>query len=92
MNRKELSDYVSGKMNITKTDAKLAVEAVVAGLIEGISKEGKVTVIGLGSFYTLKRTARVIKNPKTGEVVNVPERTVVKFKGSKILKDFLKKI
>jgi nucleoid DNA-binding protein len=89
MNRKGLSDYVSNDMNITKTDAKLAVDSVVAGIVSALDKREKVTVIGLGTFYTIKRSARTILNPKTGENVDIPERVVVKFKASKMLKQLL---
>jgi nucleoid DNA-binding protein len=89
MNRKGLTDYVSNDMNITKTDAKLAVDSVVAGIVSALNKTEKVTVIGLGTFYTLKRTARTIMNPKTGEQVDISERVVVKFKASKMLKKLL---
>ncbi len=86
MNRKDLTDFVSSDMNITKTDAKLAVDSVVSGIMNGIVQDGKVTVIGLGTFYLLGRSARTIKNPKTGEDVQVPEKTVIKFRPSKLLK------
>ena len=89
MNRKDLTDFVSGDMNITKTDAKLAVESVVSGIINGVAHDGKVTVIGLGTFYLLGRTARTIRNPKTGESVNVPEKVVIKFRPSKLLKTIM---
>ena len=89
MNRKDLTDFVSGDMNITKTDAKLAVESVVSGIINGVAHDGKVTVIGLGTFYLLSRTARTIRNPKTGESVNVPEKVVIKFRPSKLLKTIM---
>jgi DNA-binding protein HU-beta len=86
MNRKDLTDFVSGDMNITKTDAKLAVDSVVSGIVDGIAHDGKVTVIGLGTFYLLNRTARTIKNPKTGADVHVPEKIVIKYRPSKLLK------
>jgi nucleoid DNA-binding protein len=89
MNRKDLTDFVSGDMNITKTDAKLAVESVVSGIINGVAHDGKVTVIGLGTFYLLDRTARTIKNPKTGADVHVPEKVVIKFRPSKLLKTIM---
>jgi DNA-binding protein HU-beta len=86
MNRKDLTNFVSGDMNITKTDANLAVDSVVAGIINGVMEDGKVTIIGLGTFYLLDRSERKIKNPKTGEDIVVPPKTVVKFRPSRLLK------
>jgi len=87
MNRKNLTDFVSEGMSITKTDAKAAVDEVINGIINGIGNDEKVSIMGFGTFYIIRRTERQIKNPKTGEMITVPAKKVVKFKPTKILKD-----
>jgi len=91
MNRKVLSDFVSNDMSITKTDAKLAVDSVVSGILNGLMKGEKVSLMGLGTFYTLNMPERKIRNPKTGEQITVAPKKVIKFKASKLLKKELNK-
>jgi nucleoid DNA-binding protein len=76
---KDLTDTVSAVSGLTKK----ASEVVVASLFEKVGTELKsgneVTVRDFGRFYTKTRDARTARNPKTGEAVQVPAKTVIKF-------------
>ena len=85
MNRKDLVATVSEEMGITKKDAKLVVETVLDAVTTGMVTDGKVSLAGFGTFKTVNRAARKARNPQTGEEIDVPAKTVPRFKASKIL-------
>jgi len=87
MNKKGLTDYVADEAGITKKDANALIGVVLAGVTKGITEEGKVTLVGFGTFSVVARAARKARNPKTGEPIDVPAKTVPKFKPSKALKE-----
>jgi len=86
MNKAELVNYVAEALEISKKDAKDVTNAVIEGITEGIITEGKVSLVGFGTFSAVKREARTARNPQTGEAVEVPEKFVPKFKPSNTLK------
>lgn len=86
MNKAGLINYVSDEVAISKKEAKIVIDAVLDGIRGGIVNEGKVTLVGFGTFELAKRNARVARNPKTGERIDVPEKTVPKFRPSASLK------
>lgn len=87
MNKKGLTDYVAAEAGITKKDASALIGVVLDGIASGITSEGKVTLVGFGTFSVVKRKARMARNPQTGEAISVPEKMVPKFKPSKDLKE-----
>jgi len=87
MNKAELVDFVAKETGTYKKEAKLAVDAVLAGITRGLIRDGKVTLVNFGNFLTKERAARVARNPQTGTKVNVPAKTVPTFKPSQELKD-----
>ena len=89
MTKAELVEFVAEKADLTKADAARAVDAVVAGVTSGLKKEGKVTLVGFGTFSAKKRAARTGRNPQTGEEVKIAARVVPGFKAGQKLKDAL---
>jgi len=87
MNKKDLKENVSANLGISKKDSGFAIDAVVEGVKDGIFEDGKVTLVGFGSLRIEPRKARVARNPKTGEAVNVPAKMVLKFKPARAFKD-----
>ena len=87
MNKKDLVNKVAGELNITKKDAGLAVTATIDSIAAGLAEDKKVTLVGFGTFSLAARAARTARNPQNGEPVEVPAKTVPKFKPSKILKE-----
>lgn len=83
----ELVNYVAETAGLTKADAKRAVEAMMEGIKKGLKKEGKVSLTGFATFTTRKKAASTARNPRTGETVKVPARTVVTIKAGSKLKE-----
>ena len=89
MTKADLVDFIAEKADLTKADAARALDAVVAGVTKGLKKEGKVSLIGFGTFSAKKKPARVGRNPQTGAEVKIPARVVPSFKAGSKLKDAL---
>lgn len=90
MNKAGLIDAIAEAMGGTKASAEQAVEAVIETITKTLKKGEDVAIAGLGVFAVKQRAARQARNPKTGEMVNVPATTVPKFRAAKGLKDAVK--
>jgi DNA-binding protein HU-beta len=89
MTRTELIDALAVETNVERKDAKQFLEALTA-IIERVIKDGgEVPLKGLGKFKVQNRKARVGRNPLTGEPVQIPAKTVVKFTVAKQLKTLI---
>ena len=85
MNKKELVESMAGAADISKAAAEKALNGMLMAVTEALSKGEKVTLVGFGTFSTVKRTERKAKNPRTGDMIKIPAKTVAKFKpGSKL--------
>ena len=91
MNKIELIAAVAEKAGMTKKDAEKALSAVVETLTEALAKGEKVTLVGFGSFETKTREARIGRNPKTKETIEIPATTVPTFKAGTALKNAVAK-
>lgn len=89
MTKQNLVNYIAEETGFTKADATRALDAVMNGIVEGLQKEGKVTLTGFCTFATQKKEARQGRNPRTGEAVTIPARTAVSIKAGAKLKDAL---
>jgi len=87
MNKADLTNFVAEETGMSKKDARIALNVVVEGIEKGLVTDGKVTLVGFGSFTTADRAARKGRNPKSGEPLDIPAKTVPKFKASKALKE-----
>ena len=86
MVRAELVDKVSSELGLTKRNAAIAINTVFANITEALARGDKVELRGFGSFTIRRRKPRQGRNPKTGEVVYVPAKSVPFFKAGKDLK------
>lgn len=86
MKKSELLNRIATKLDMKRKDVERVVDEFIATLAEGLRKENKVNVAGLGIFSVRDRKARMARNPKTGETVHVPAKKVVKFRVSKDMK------
>jgi len=87
MTKSELITQLSDKFSqLVHKDAELSVKTIIDSLVNTLSKGGRVEIRGFGSFSLNHRPARLGRNPKTGEKVNVPEKFVPHFKPGKELK------
>lgn len=90
MNKKELSEKVAEKANVTKAVAGECVTATFDVIKETVVTGEKVDIAGFGSYEAKTREARVGRNPLTGEQIQIPASVVPSFKASKTFKDYLK--
>jgi DNA-binding protein HU-beta len=65
---------------LSKADAAKALNATTAAIANAVKAGDKVALVGFGTFAPSERPARTGKNPRTGEVLQIPAKTVVKFK------------
>lgn len=87
MNKAELIDAVAEGADISKADAGRAVDAIVDQITNALKKGDQVTLIGFGTFSVKDRAARVGRNPRTGEPLQIKAAKVPGFKAGKALKD-----
>ena len=87
MNKNELINAVAERANLTKKDSEIAVSAVIDAITDALCDGDKVQLVGFGSFEVKKREARVGRNPKTKEAIEIPATKVPVFKAGKLLKD-----
>lgn len=88
MLKKDLVDEVITRMDgYLKKDIGQAVDIVLETIVKALIAERRVEIRGFGSFSVRKRKARSTKNPKTGEVMHIPERKTLHFTMSKSLKE-----
>lgn len=71
----------------TKRQAEAVVDAVFETITKAMSQGEDVAITGFGTFRVRKRAAKVGVNPRTGEKVNIPAKTVPKFSAGKGLKE-----
>ena len=91
MNRTELVAVVAEKTGLTKKDAERMVCATFDTITESLAKGEKVQISGFGIFEVKEREARVGRNPRTKESIQIPASRQPAFKASKTLKDTVSK-
>ena len=87
MNKTELTAALAAKTGFAKKDAEKALNAFVEIVTETLSDGDKVQVVGFGSFEVKDRPARVARNPRTGEEIEIAASKAPVFKVGKALKD-----
>ena len=90
MTKQNLVNYIAEETGLTKADATRALDAVLNGIVEGLQKEGKVTLTGFCTFAAQKKEERQGRNPRTGEIIDVPAKNTVVIKAGTKLKYALK--
>ena len=91
MNKAELVAAVAEKTALSKKDSEKAVNAAFDAISAELTKGGKVQLVGFGSFETKTRNARIGRNPRTKEEIEIPASRVPAFKAGKALKDAVAK-
>ena len=91
MNKAELINAVAAATEFSKKDAEAAVNAALEAITAALQECDKVQLVGFGSFEVKKRAARVGRNPKTNDTIEIPASVVPVFKAGKALKDAVAK-
>lgn len=87
MTKSQILQILAEKTEITKKQATAFVDALVSMAYSEVKKNGEFTIPGIGKLVKKKREARQGRNPSTGETINIPAKTVIKFRVSKAAKD-----
>ena len=89
MTKADLVEEVAKVTELTRKDSEVIVDTLFESVIKALRTGDKLEVRGFGSFRVRQRNARVGRNPKTGDKVEVPAKRVPYFKPSKELKDLI---
>lgn len=87
MNKKELVQAIANNSDMNLMQAEKALNGVLDAIGDTLTKGEKLTLIGFGTFSSTKRPARKGRNPQTGADIDIPAKTVAKFKAGKGLED-----
>ena len=91
MNKTELISAIAANSGLSKKDSEKALSATVDVITNALIAGDKVQLVGFGIFDIKDRAARIGRNPKTKEVINIPATRTPQFKAGKALKDAVAK-
>ena len=87
MNKNDLIAAVAESADLTRAKAGEAVDAVLTAIAGSLKRKDEVRLAGFGTFVAAERKAGIGRNPRTGEEMQIPASTTVRFKVGKGLKD-----
>lgn len=91
MNKAELINAVAASAEVSKKDTEAVITAMLETITEALKQGDKVQLVGFGSFEVKKRAARIGRNPRTKEEIEIPATVLPVFKAGKLLKDTVSK-
>ena len=89
MNKTELIAAIAEQAEVTKKDAEKVLKAFTDVVTAELKNDGKVQLVGFGTFEVSERAAREGRNPQSGAVMKIAASKAPKFKAGKALKDTL---
>lgn len=89
MLKKDIVDGVSEQLSMQKQDVGVAVDIILETMARTLKEERRIELRGFGSFSLRERKPRHTKNPRTGKVMDIPERKTLHFTMSKSVKEAL---
>jgi DNA-binding protein HU-beta len=91
MNKAQLVDIVQKELgkDISRAASERALDAVLNAIRKGVYQSGTVQLVGFGTFRVSKRAARMGRNPKTGEQIQIKASKTVRFSAGQGLKQIL---
>lgn len=91
MNKTQLIASIAEKADLTKVQAKAALEQILASVTDSLKDGEPVQLIGFGTFKVSHRAARTGRNPQTGEDIQIKAANVPAFVAGKALKEAVNK-
>ena len=91
MNKAELINAVAASADVSKKDTEAVISAMLDTITEALKEGDKVQLVGFCSFEVKKRAARIGRNPRTKEEIEIPATVLPVFKAGKLLKDTVAK-
>ena len=89
MTKAELVHKVASTIKLTKKETEVIVGIIFQSITDSLSEGDKVELRGFGSFRIRERNARIGRNPKSGEQIEVPAKKVPFFKAGKELRELV---
>ena len=89
MNKSDLISAMAAEAQMSKADAKKALDAFISSVTNAMKAGDKVALVGFGTFSVSERAAREGRNPQTGETMKIAASKAPKFKAGKALKDMV---
>ena len=89
MNKAELINAVAASADVSKKDTEAVITAMLDTITDALKEGDKVQLVGFGSFEVKKRAARIGRNPRTKEEIEIPATVLPVFKAGKVLKDMV---
>lgn len=86
MDKNDIASIIIDAYGGTLAKANMTAQGIVESMVRTLERGGEVSLAGFGKFKPSRRNARSARNPRTGEAVTVPERNVVRFHPSLVLK------
>ena len=91
MNKTELIDKIAAGADLTKVDAKKALDATIEAIKAALVKGDKIQLVGFGTFAVAEKPAREGINPATKQKIQIAAKKVAKFKAGAELADAVNK-
>lgn len=89
MNKSELITAISEEEGVEKKQVEALTNALFKKVMETVSQGDTVQIVGFGTFASVHRSARELKNPRTGDVMQIPVQRTPKFKAGKTFKNMM---
>jgi len=86
-NKADLIDHIADQVGITKAQATKALSSTLEGITAALRAGKSIALLGFGNFTVKPRAARIGRNPKTGEPIQIEAANIPLFKAGKALKD-----
>lgn len=83
MTKADLIEQIAQKSQLTKKDSEKALNGCLDAIQESLTRDGKLTLTGFGTFSVTERKERKGRHPRTGEEMTIPASKTVKFKPGK---------
>ena len=87
MNKQEFITHIANQHDCTKVEAEKTIDMFISSVIDAMRQGNEISFVGFGKFYTTKIKARTGRNPRTGQPVKIPTKTLAKFSAGQKLKD-----
>lgn len=80
MNKSGLIEAIAAKAEVSKAQAGKVLDAALDAIVEAVKKGEGLQLVGFANFSVAQKAARQAKNPRTGAIINVPAKKIVKIK------------
>jgi len=85
MTREDIVSQIAKEAKTTKVQARVALDSILTSVTKTLKKGGRISLVGFGTFSVSKRNARIGRNPRTGETLEIKAKKVARFRPGKAL-------